>query len=52
VDEISLADLGLYPVALARKPLIEKAGDLPNLTRWMEIMAARPGIQKALQLFA
>jgi GST-like protein len=51
-DELSVADLALYPVALARKPLIEKAGDLPDLMRWMGVMAARPGIQRALARFA
>jgi GST-like protein len=51
-DEITIADFALYPVTAARKPLIDKAGDLPNLTRWMGAMAARPAIQKAMGLWA
>jgi GST-like protein len=51
-DEITVADLALYPVTLGRKALIEKAGDLPNLTRWMAVLAARPGVQRAIGLWA
>jgi GST-like protein len=49
-DEISVADLALYPVVATRKPVIEKHGGLPNLTRWAERMAARPGIAKGMQV--
>ena len=47
-----MADFALYPVTVGRKALIDKAGDLPNLTRWMGVMAARPGVQKAMGLWA
>jgi GST-like protein len=50
VDEISVADFALYPVVATRKPVIEKHGGLPNLTRWAERMAARPGIAKGMQV--
>jgi GST-like protein len=50
--ELTVADLALYPVTAARKALIDKAGDLPNLTRWMGVMGARPAIQKAMGLWA
>jgi GST-like protein len=50
VDEISVADFALYPVVAARKPVIEKHGGLPNLARWAERMAARPGVAKGMQV--
>ncbi|MGH8673691.1 MAG: glutathione S-transferase family protein [Burkholderiales bacterium] len=46
-DEISFADLMLYPNYSLRKPLLEGAG-LENLKRWGEKMAARPGVQKGM----
>lgn len=50
VDEISVADLALYPVVATRKPVIEKHGGLPHLAKWAERMAARPGIAKGMQV--
>ena len=47
-DEISFADLMLYPNYSARKPLIEAAGGMANLKRWGDAMAARPGVQKGM----
>ena len=47
-DEISIADVALYPIYAARKTLADRAGDMPNLTRWGAAMAARPGIVKGL----
>jgi len=52
VGEITMADFALYSVTVARKALIDKAGDLPNLTRWMGLLAARPHVQKAMGLWA
>jgi GST-like protein len=49
-DELSVADLALYPVVATRKPVIEKHGGLPNLARWVERMAARPGVAKGMQV--
>lgn len=49
-DEISIADLALYPVVASRKALIEKAGGMPNLSRWATAMAARPGVQRGMKL--
>ena len=46
--ENSVADFALYPVYAVRKKLIDEAGDLPNLTRWAERMATRPGVQKGM----
>lgn len=47
-DEISFADLMLYPNYALRKPLLEAAGGTENLKRWGEKMAARPGVQKGM----
>jgi GST-like protein len=51
-DEFSVADLALYPVVATRKPVIEKHGGLPNLAKWAERMAARPGVAKGMQVSA
>jgi GST-like protein len=47
-DEMSFADMMLYPNYALRKPLVEAAGGMPNLKRWGETMAARPGVQKGM----
>ena len=47
-DEISFADLMLYPNYTARKQLIEAAGGMGNLKAWGDRMAARPGVQKGM----
>jgi len=47
-DELSVADIALYPIYAARRALADKAGDLSNLTRWGAMMAARPAVQKGL----
>ena len=49
VGELSIADLALYPAIAARKPMVEKAG-LSNLLKWMDTMAARPGVAKGMKL--
>jgi GST-like protein len=47
-DEISFADLMLYPNYAARKAMLESAGGMDHLKRWGERMAARPGVQKGM----
>jgi GST-like protein len=47
-DELSVADLMLYPNYFARKALIDAAGGYANLHRWAGIMAARPAIKKGM----
>ncbi len=47
-EEISFADLMLYPNYALRRTLIEAAGDMPNLRRWGETMAARPGVARGM----
>jgi GST-like protein len=48
-DELSVADLMLYPNYFARKALIDAAGGYANLHRWGATMAARPAIQKGMK---
>jgi GST-like protein len=48
--EISVADFALYPVVATRLALVEKASEMPNLTRWAATMASRPGVQRGMKL--
>jgi GST-like protein len=48
-DELTIADFGLYPLCAVRKPYIDGAGDMPHLTRWMEAIAARGAVTKAMR---
>ena len=47
-EELSIADLALYPIYAARKGVADRAGNLVNLTRWGSTMAARPGVVKGM----
>ena len=47
-DELSIADLMLYPLYATRKPLIDAAGGFANLHRWGAMMASRPSVQKGM----
>lgn len=47
-DELSIADLALYPIYAARRAVADRAGDLPHLTRWGAMMAARQGVTKGM----
>jgi len=48
-DELSVADLMLYPNFSARKALIDQAGGFPNLQRWGAALAARPGVARGMK---
>jgi GST-like protein len=48
-DEISVADLMLYPNFSARKALLDQAGGFANLQRWGASMAARPGVARGMK---
>jgi len=48
-SEITVADLGLYPIYAGRKALIDGAG-LRNVSAWGERVGARPGVQKGMKL--
>ncbi len=45
---ISIADIALYPVANVRRGLVDAAGDLPHLVRWMGAMGARPAVARGM----
>lgn len=47
-DELSIADLMIYPIYAQRKPLIDSAGDCANVHRWGAMMASRPGVRKGM----
>ncbi len=49
-DELSVADLMLYPNFALRKPLLDEAGGLPNLQRWGAAMAARPAVARGMKV--
>jgi len=54
-EEFSIADIASYPwmfgVTLMLKPALgEKLDSKPNLRRWMELMAARPAVQRGMAL--
>lgn len=48
-DELTVADLALYPNAAARRAIVDKHGQMPNLVRWLERIAARPAVARAMQ---
>ena len=45
--QCTLPDFALFPVANQRRAWLEESG-LRHLTRWLDAMAARPGVQKGL----
>ena len=49
-DELSVADLMLYPNFALRKPLIDQAGGFTNLQRWGATMASRPAVSKGMKV--
>jgi len=49
-DELSVADLMLYPNFALRKPLIDQAGGFENLQRWGAQMGARAGVQRGMKV--
>ena len=42
----------LYPICVVRRPLIDRAGDLPNLVRWAGALAERPGVERGMKAAA
>ena len=48
-DEITAADLAVYPIYAGRKALPDNAG-LRNLQAWGDRVGARPGVQKGMKL--
>jgi GST-like protein len=50
--ELTIADFALYPLAVVRRPLIDRAGDLPHLVRWADALGARPGVARGMRAAA
>jgi GST-like protein len=48
-NEITIADIGLYPIYAGRKLLIDAAG-LKNVAAWGERVGSRPAVQKGMKL--
>jgi GST-like protein len=51
-DELSVADLALFPVVSLRREIVEKAGGYADLLRWAAAMEARPGVQRGMKAAA
>ena len=49
-DELSVADLMLYPNFALRKALIDQAGGFANLQRWGATMDSRPAVRKGMKI--
>lgn len=47
-DEYSIADVALYPTVSFRREIVQQAGDLPYLMRWLHTMDARPAVQRGM----
>ncbi|MGE0117283.1 MAG: glutathione S-transferase family protein [Dongiaceae bacterium] len=48
--EFSIADIALYPTVAFRRELIEQNGELRHLMRWILTMAARPAVQRGMNV--
>ncbi len=48
--EFSIADIALYPTVAFRRELIEQNGELRHLMRWIMTMAARPAVQRGMNV--
>jgi GST-like protein len=48
-DELSLADFALYPLYAVRKTLVDRAGDLTELSRWGAALSLRPGLARGMR---
>ena len=48
-DEVTIADIGIYPIYAGRKALMDGAG-LKHVTTWGERVGSRPGVQKGMKL--
>ena len=49
-DEISVADLALYPTAHFRLPLISRSERTGHLQRWLTEVGARAGVQRGMSV--
>lgn len=49
-NELSFADLMMYPNYVLRRALVDKLADLPHLRAWAERLAKRPAVAQGMQL--
>jgi GST-like protein len=49
-EEVTVADLALYPVVFARKAMLVEGGAHPALLRWEAEMAARPALARGMKV--
>lgn len=49
-EEISFADIMMYPNYALRRTLVDAQADFPNLRAWADRMAQRPSVQSGMQL--
>jgi GST-like protein len=47
-DELSVADFALYPICMARRAVVERAG-VANLSRWVAAIGQRAAVTRAMQ---
>lgn len=46
--EYSVADIALFPLAAVRRKLVERAGGMPNLLRWLDAVGQRSAVVRGL----
>jgi len=51
-DFLSIADFAIWPWASLWEGQQQSLGDKPNLARWLDLLAARPGVQRGRALAA
>jgi GSH-dependent disulfide-bond oxidoreductase len=49
-DEYSIADMAVYPWLVSHEIQGQRLEDFPNLARWYENIAARPAVERALEV--
>ena len=50
LDSYSIADIICWPWVLIAKPLGQSLDDLPNVSRWRNLIKARPAVQRGVDL--
>jgi glutathione S-transferase len=43
-----VADIALFPLAAVRRKLVERAGGMPNLLRWLDAVGQRSAVVRGL----
>ena len=50
LDEYSIADMISWPWVLIAKPLGQSLDEFPNVSRWRDLIKARPAVQRGVDL--